>query len=285
VTVEDNIIQNGITGLDLGSSASTISQNLFQNLNSPGPASGTGVYADQFVAGGALTNDAITGNTFSDDDNGGIVLSSTDPADPASGFTIADNTFTGDGGGIFALNLTNSAIDQNVLASSTGDQLDLGEGVSGVSVASNVIENGAAVGVGVVAENTGAPPATGVTLTCNSVTGNLGAGLEVDTGAYTGTLDAGFNWWGSATGPTNSANPGGTGQPIADPDANVSFSPFLVDGTTSDPSSPGFHCEPGISIGDVTGSEGSTLVFTVTLSNPRPSAVTLDYATADGSDC
>ena len=39
------------------------------------------------------------------------------------------------------------------------------------------------------------------------------------------TLDATNNWWGSASGPTHSSNPGGTGQPVS---GTVIVSPFLT---------------------------------------------------------
>jgi len=42
-------------------------------------------------------------------------------------------------------------------------------------------------------------------------------------------VNADFNWWGSASGPTNAANPSGTGDAIIDPHSNVTFSPWLTD--------------------------------------------------------
>ncbi len=41
-----------------------------------------------------------------------------------------------------------------------------------------------------------------------------------------GSVDATLNWWGSDSGPTTDANPGGTG---AGSDGNVDFSPWLGD--------------------------------------------------------
>ena len=41
-----------------------------------------------------------------------------------------------------------------------------------------------------------------------------------------GSVDATLNWWGSTSGPTTSANPGGTGSASA---GNVDFSPWLGD--------------------------------------------------------
>jgi hypothetical protein len=39
------------------------------------------------------------------------------------------------------------------------------------------------------------------------------------------TVDARFNWWGNASGPTHSSNPGGTGGNVSD---NVDFKPWLI---------------------------------------------------------
>lgn len=282
-TIENNIVQNGITGLLLGSSSSTISQNLFQNDNASGPVSGTGIYTDQFVAGGGLSDDTIESNGFVNDQASAVTLGSSDATRHDSNFTIATNTFTQDGNGIEAVNLVNSAVTGNVIAGSSASQVVLGEGVSNVTVANNVIRDGNTNGVWITNTGSGAPSATGVTLSCDSVTGNATAGLSVDASGYSGTLAASFDWWGSSSGPTNAANPGGTGQTIIDPDGNVTFTPFLVGGTDSDSSAPGFQCEPAVSVADVTAAEGSPFDFTVTLNNPSPSPVSVDYATANGT--
>src|SRR5207253_1308661 len=50
----NNIIQDNIVGIGLansGVSQGLIQHNLIQNNNVPGPASGTGIYTDQFVGG------------------------------------------------------------------------------------------------------------------------------------------------------------------------------------------------------------------------------------------
>ncbi len=57
--VQNNIIQDNIVGLHLaafGVAATVISQNVFQNNNQPGPASGSAIYSDQFVAGKSATS-------------------------------------------------------------------------------------------------------------------------------------------------------------------------------------------------------------------------------------
>ena len=55
----NNIIQNNIAGISLANNSTlnqtVIGHNLIQNNNQAGPISGTGIYSDQFNAGGTLT--------------------------------------------------------------------------------------------------------------------------------------------------------------------------------------------------------------------------------------
>lgn len=72
----------------------------------------------------------------------------------------------------------------------------------------------------------------------NNISGYPVAGLEVDALSYAGgpgSLNATNNWWGSASGPTIASNPGGTGEPILDPDGVVNYSPFRTSFSTCAP--------------------------------------------------
>src|SRR5713101_3187468 len=63
----NNIIQNNIAGIALSNSGGSqvlIRHNQIQNNNVSGPASGQGIYTDQFVSGGAVTNVLIKENAF-----------------------------------------------------------------------------------------------------------------------------------------------------------------------------------------------------------------------------
>ena len=51
-------------------------------------------------------------------------------------------------------------------------------------------------------------------------------GLEGWHGPSTVTVDAKYNWWGSATGPTHTSNPEGTGYKVSD---NVDYDPWLCE--------------------------------------------------------
>src|SRR5262249_44181369 len=71
--VRNNIIQNNIAGISLANNSATnqtiIEQNLIRNNNQAGSVIGTGIYTDQFNAGGALTNVLIDNNAFTNNQN------------------------------------------------------------------------------------------------------------------------------------------------------------------------------------------------------------------------
>jgi hypothetical protein len=74
---------------------------------------------------------------------------------------------------------------------------------------------------------------TNIEVNRNSITGNLN-GLD---NASTFLVDATQNWWNSPTGPTHASNSGGTGDSASN---NVTFTPWLCDGTDTSPA-PGFQ--------------------------------------------
>ena len=287
-TVRNNIVQNNIAGLSLGSDNTTIQHNVFRNNNNAGPISGTGIYSDQFQAGGTLSNVTIGANEFTGNQNVGVLLGSTTAASPATNVGVIQNTFTDNGNGFLAFNWGLGVFFGNTVTGSTGSQVLLGGGVNNVTLTENTISGGAARGIR-VGDFGGGGTNSLVTARCNSITGNAGAGLEIDSaaGAFTGTLNATFNWWDSSTGPTIASNPGGTGESIVDPGAEVAYTPFLTSGVDSEPETPGFQCEPRASAADATIAEGgsgtATVDIPVTLDNPSPNTVTIAFETQDGT--
>ena len=241
-TIENNIVQNNIIGIQLGSDSTTIRQNLFQNNNNAGAGSGNAIYSDQFVSGGTLTGITITNNTFTSNNSAGVSLSAS-AAGTQSGITISENIMTGNGNAVFAGFVTTLSITKNTITASIGSQIAFGGGVSGVTISENFIDNGSTNGIRVLDVFGGAPANTGVTANCNSISGNPTAGINITTGTYTGVFDAKRNWWGSATGPNTPKNPGGTGDKIIDPDNVVQFSPFITSGTDTQPATKGFQCD------------------------------------------
>jgi hypothetical protein len=231
VQFRNNIVQNNIVGLFLGGDSSIINGNLFRNNNNAGPASGTAIYTDQFVAGGTLSNVQITNNCFVGNNDSGLGFSSTDAAMPATGIAITGNTFTNNGRAFYMFRVTNSTFSNNRSTGATltgsGD-LRIFEGVSGLAINQNCLSGGIADAVRISNAGTGLPLATGVSMTGNSISNYAGDGIEILAGGYTGGLNAENNWWGSPSGPTHPSNPGGTGETIVDPGNQVDFTPFLV---------------------------------------------------------
>ena len=110
-------------------------------------------------------------------------------------------------------------------------------------------------------------PALGgpLTIVDNHISENTIAGVENDS---TVTVNADYNWWGSASGPTNSGNTGGTGNTIIDSALHpVTFAPWLTSGTDTQAGTPGFQPAASVAVsisGSPSGVEGA--IYTLTLS-------------------
>jgi hypothetical protein len=222
----NNIVQNNIAGLalaNLGTTQAVVRHNLFRNNNQPGPVSGHAIYSDEFVSG-AVANVLIDANTFSGNANAGVGLSSSSLV--ASNIEIANNTFDANGRSVYALSATSISIHDNTFSNATvpgdgGTSIAIGSFglVTGMSVVGNDLLNGPAYGIRVV-DAIGAN--TGIEAHLNNITGFATAGL-VNEGAT--TVNAQCNWWGAASGPTNPANPGGTGDAVV---GLAVFTPWLL---------------------------------------------------------
>ncbi|MGH8862536.1 MAG: hypothetical protein ACRDVG_15115, partial [Jatrophihabitantaceae bacterium] len=98
----------------------------------------------------------------------------------------------------------------------------LADGVNGVSVTGNTLENGATRALRLENFGTGPPDPTAVTFDRNSITGYAGPADTVQVDAYSGTLDATCNWWGDQTGPSGAGS--GSGSSVS---TGASFTPWL----------------------------------------------------------
>src|SRR5439155_22761459 len=118
----NNIIQNNIIGVGLANSGGSqvlIKHNQIQTNNQPGAASGTGIYTDQFVSGGAVKNVLIEKNAFVGNDDAGIDVSNTDAANGVSDLDVSTNSFDMNGRAVFLINTHMSSIHDNSITNST----------------------------------------------------------------------------------------------------------------------------------------------------------------------
>ena len=237
--VVNNIVQNNIAGLSLanapGGNQALISSNVFRNNNQPGAATGTGIYTDQFNAGGALTNVLIDNNNFIGNVTEGISFSST-AAGSQSNVTVSSNLFDGNGRAVFLLNIISSSFTGNTLRNATEPltaDIRIFGGVNGFTIQCNNLSAGAGKAIRINDGFGSGNPNSNITITSNNISAYAGNGLEVNSGGYAGgpgSLNAERNYWGSPTGPNDlqGRNPGGTGEEIVDPDLVVDFTPFLT---------------------------------------------------------
>jgi uncharacterized repeat protein (TIGR01451 family) len=283
--ISNNIIQSNIAGISLANNSATnqtvIEQNLIRNNNQAGPVNGTGIYTDQFNAGGPLLNVLIDNNTFTGNSNVAVLIGPTTAASSATDITISRNVISTSGNAILLFNTLDSTITQNEISASTGSQVVIGGGNNGIDITQNIISGGSGRGIR-IGDLGGGSANQNVTINRNSITGNATAGLEIDSGGYIGaanSLNAEFNWWGSATGPTIASNPGGTGSIIVDPLGQVDYVPFLTSGTDSQPGTRGF--QPVVADLSITKTDspdpvvpGGTLTYTITVTNNGPDTQT-----------
>ena len=142
----------------------------------------------------------------------------------------------GGGGGIIA-----PLVKSNTITGTTGSTESYGiffvatgsapNAATNPTVINNMIYNCA---YGIYLRTAGCAP--GAQIHYNNVAGNT-VGLDNTVGPS--DVDARFNWWGSATGPTYSSNPGGTGDDIS---GNVDYSPWL--GNTFEVTPRTYHVNP-----------------------------------------
>jgi hypothetical protein len=231
--IRNNIIQNNIIGIELdndGTIQTVVERNLIQTNNQTGPDGGTGIDTNF-----GLINALITGNKFVGNSNSGI-----DTLATSSGVTVSNNEFSGNRHAVGWFGVATSSISGNNIHNSTDAataDIRIFGGVSSLSVTCNNLASGAGRGIRIDDECPGCPSST-ITLNNNNISGYPLAGLQVDHGGYSGgpgSLNAKNNWWGSSTGPTIVTNPGGTGEPIIDPDGVVAYSPFLTAFSTCAP--------------------------------------------------
>jgi hypothetical protein len=220
----NNIVQNNISGIEFdntGTIPAKVQFNLIRNNNNTGPGSGNGIETNFGLMNATIDSNKFIGQTNSSE----LLLFGTSP------ITISNNTL--DVGIVMFLSSGISITGNSSIGNTSDGTIYIGGAVSGVTVSSNVLNNGVE---GVVLEDQfSVGPNSNVTISANNcIAGNTTNGMRVAHLGYAGaahSLNATNNWWGAASGPKyNGAGPG-TGDNIADPDLVVNFSPFLTSKT------------------------------------------------------
>jgi hypothetical protein len=260
----NNVVQDNIIGIGLantGASPVLIRHNLIQNNNATGPATGTGIYTDQFVSGGAVTNVLIVENAFKGNSDAGFDVSNTDAMHAVSNVDVSTNSFDQNGRAMVLFNTHTSTIHSNSITNCTlagSAAIRLFENNSALSILNNDLVNGVFHAIrlsdSLTVNSTGAP-SSNVVINKNNIgstsTSFAGDGLLVSPGGHVGTVNAQCNWWGSSTGPTASGNPSGTGEMVVG-DAN--FTPWWT--TPSQTAACPSKCETGDGDGEFEDNEG-----------------------------
>lgn len=236
--VINTIFQNNIVGLGLankpGGNQAVIQHNSFRNNTLPGPASGHGIYTDEYVAGYGLGMDNVLIDSNEFDDTGaltatwGIGISNTGPV-AFTNLQIQYNrldSFSPLSRGMYFYNTDSSSIKANNIRNKTNYGIGFFGGNDGITIQCNTILESNR-GIYVADAFTGLNST--ITVNDNNIAGNATAGLEVVSGTYAGgfgSLNAENNWWGSSSGPGSPAIPPGPENPVIDPDGVVDYTPF-----------------------------------------------------------
>jgi hypothetical protein len=256
--IRNNIIENNIIGIELdndGTLQTNVTQNLIQNNNFSGPDGGTGIDTNFGLVNGVIDSNKVVGHI-----NSGINAVNAG----GSNLTYSNNEFDSNRRAIGLGFVTSSSITGNNIHNSTDSMtadIRMFGGVNGLSILCNNLQNGAGRAIRIDDECPGCPNGS-ILINNNNITGYPVAGLAVDSGGYSGgpgSLDATNNWWGSPTGPTIASNPGGTGEPIVDPDGVVSYKPFLTSTSSCAPFITVVTMGPQAMEGDLKVNPGDTL--------------------------
>ena len=200
---------------------------------------------------GEANDEASTGNNNATV-TGNKLYNATIYLDSGSHSMISDNTFPDKGG--INIDANNSYVTITGNSISSANICLMGPGTAGTGIFDNILITDNTVsknnysGGGIIFSNgVGPTTITNSTIMGNNITENLHGGISIASGVTwgdnnvingnnivdnvnfgikmegTGTVDATNNWWGDASGPTHSANPGGTGDVVI---GDVGYVPF-----------------------------------------------------------
>ncbi|MHC4486604.1 MAG: right-handed parallel beta-helix repeat-containing protein [Planctomycetota bacterium] len=192
----------------------------------PNPATNVEISGNVFTLGSSpagdesaiymtsTTNASITGNTAT-----GFINAKGAAGSNNTNLLISENTFTGNKDAVsFWGTLTFVTIRDNVLS----DSLRYGISIKGqdISILGNDITGNGDTGVNI---DRHVIDTERVNLQCNNISGNINYGVQVNTDNVIEIINAEYNYWGDASGPSHSTNPGGLGDAVTD---KVDFDPW-----------------------------------------------------------
>ena len=218
--VVNNIVQNNVAGLFLANASATdpavIQHNVFRANNNAGVNGGRGIYTDQTISGGNLTNVTIDANAFINN-RGGSGTTGLEAAmafeagttNAQSNIRITNNLMDGNGKAVLFFHTTGVTLTGNEVTYT----LDRYSGTfrfegdnHNVTIRNNTLYDN--TGPAVAVDSKGVPgDSSGFVVTGNNFYGNStgwsGSHLSVVVNGdqYTGAFDARNNYWGSPTGP------------------------------------------------------------------------------------
>ena len=229
-------IRNGYNGIGGQTCGSTFSSNIIHdNLNIPG-STGVGI-----LLWGDNDNNTIIDNEIYDNDRQGIFIGYQDDSKLSTGNMIRHNVIYNNGlyryengpdASAYGIQLwcaDDNAIQENEVYGHDdwfpyGGDFDFAQGIylcdsNDNNVVNNYLhDNNYGVGLWHPARSLG-----NNYINYNNIAGNTGYGICNYDGIQ---VDARFNWWGDASGPTHLSNSGGIGDAISD---QVDYSPWLGD--------------------------------------------------------
>jgi len=219
----NNIIQNNVSGIGVGNDGTIqalIKFNLIKNNNNVGPGSGNG-----FSAAFAMNNAIIEDNTF---DNNQLYLNGFESSGSTGvqTITVSNNEIKNiSSSGLFLMGISGATVTGNNIHNNTSGISVAGSG-DNITISGNTINNNAEKGI-IVSDDYSVGANTNISVHSNNIENNTLEGLKVNSGAYTGTLDATNNWWGSVNGPANAANTYNVGSQGNAVVGSVLFVPWL----------------------------------------------------------
>jgi parallel beta-helix repeat protein len=181
--IANNIIQDTVFGIYLntnGAHKTIVQNNLIQNNNNPGSASGNGIYSDQGASNVVIAHNMFTGNT-----NASIIfVGGPDAATSQSNITVTGNAIVNDASMIF-VNTTDLHITNNLSTGSNGSAIFFGGGVTNAEIRNNVLANGAFTGINLRTNTFGNAPApnSDIQIVGNSISGFGDDGIRLSAGA------------------------------------------------------------------------------------------------------